>query len=287
MQLVIFRTIVACAIFVIGCVDSIYPKEVFAQQNGTNSPNKASRSPAELFLFYPAAYPYGNWIPTELNKTDVEFSSADGTKLHGWMVGPDKPKNIILFCHGNAGNVTHRTSRLKHFEQKGYAALVFDYRGYGKSEGIPTIEGVLADADAAMKFLQDRFSVQTTDIIIHGRSLGGAVAVQLAKKHKPKALILESTFTSFQDAAKFHWPNAAWLVKKNDLNSLKVIDQIKAPLLISHGDADQVIPFDHGRSLFKQANRPKTFCQIKGAGHAFIYGKKYYPQLESFIDDLK
>jgi uncharacterized protein len=264
--------------------------------NGSSKPNVALpenidirqvQTLAERFIFLPAKHPIGEWEPAGLQFTDVEFSSADGKKLHGWLVSPDEPKQIVLFCHGNAGNVTFRANRLEYFFENGYAGLVFDYRGYGKSEGVPTTEGVLADAEAALNFLAKKFDVKHKDIIILGRSLGGSVAVQLAAKHTPKALILESSFTSFHDIADFHVPSLSKLVSKKELNSLETIAGIQAPVLISHGDADNIIPFEHGQRLFEAAGEPKTFVRIVDGGHAHRHAKVYDPQFEKFISGLK
>ena len=284
-----FLNLIWLGMFLCSCGGA--PAWILAQENNIGAKQNgnaagAVRTTAERFLFYPAPFPVGDWKPTGFKYSDVEFKSTDGTDLHGWLVESNPEGQIILFCHGNAGNVTFRANRLRHFHECGYNAFVFDYRGYGNSKGVPTIEGVLEDAEAAFRYLQDRYGVDSNDIIIHGRSLGGAVAVQLAAKHPPKALILESTFTSYQDVVKSHLPNAAWLIKKNDLNTLDQVKKIKAPLLISHGDIDNVIPFEHGRTIFEAANRPKIFYRVDGAGHGFSYAKEYNPILEKFIDQL-
>ena len=197
-------------------------------------------------IFHPWAFPAGDWRPTNVLHEDAWFRAADGTHLHGWFSSPEKPREVVLYCHGNAGNVTNCDSVLDLFrERMNCAILVFDYRGFGKSEGSPTETGILQDARAARLWLAHRTGVEESDIIVIGRSLGGGVAVDLAAKDGAKALVLENTFTSLRDAAdnKVFPLLVGWLMDMK-LDSLALIRKYHGPLLQTHGDADQLIPFD-------------------------------------------
>lgn len=257
-----------------------------SNQDRSQQKIRQSKNLAERFLFHPLKHPQGDWKPQQLEFEDVEFKSVDGKKLHGWLVTPDSPSQVILYCHGNAGNVTHRAHRLRHFYDAGYAAMVFDYRGYGKSDGTPTTDGVVADAIAAIEFLENRFKVPASEIVVMGRSLGGAVAVQLAAKKQAKALVLESTFTSFHGIAKATMPGAAMLVSRNDLNSIATLKKFNGPVLISHAEEDEVIPFEQGEALYQAANHPKQFLRIPKGSHNDRSAAFYDPVLEKFLDSL-
>ena len=142
------------------------------------------------------------------------------------------------------------------------SAFMFDYRGYGRSDGVPTVPGVLQDARAARAKLRELAGVEDSGMLIMGESLGGAVAVQLAAESAPKALILQSTFSSMRDVADYHYPKLSWLVPAEKLDSVTQITRYRGPLLQSHGDADRTIPFALGEKLFQAANEPKTFVRI-------------------------
>jgi fermentation-respiration switch protein FrsA (DUF1100 family) len=164
--------------------------------------------------------------------------------------------------------------------------LIFDYRGYGRSEGTPTVKGILQDALAARKFLVKRTGVADARIILTGQSLGGAVAVELAAQGGARGLVLESTFSSLRDVASQHYPALAWLVPAGKLDSTARITRYQGPLLQSHGDTDQTIPYALGLKLFKAANEPKQFVRVVGADHNDPPSADYYRQLERFIAEL-
>jgi fermentation-respiration switch protein FrsA (DUF1100 family) len=240
-----------------------------------------------LLLFYPSKYPDGDWKPTGLNFEDVWFKAEDGTRLHGWYCPCDKPRAILLFAHGNAGNLSQRSGLMHYFQQRlRVTALIFDYRGYGRSEGVPTVEGVLQDARAARLFLAHRAEVPESRIVLMGRSLGGAVAVQLAAESPARGLILESTFSSFKEVAAHHFPRLAWLVPTSKLDSLSQIKRYKGPLLQSHGDADDTIPYSLGLKLFRAANEPKRWITIRGGDHNSPQSGEYYREVDRFVDEL-
>ncbi|MBN1588236.1 MAG: alpha/beta hydrolase [Pirellulales bacterium] len=239
-------------------------------------------------IFFPARYPEGNWNPAGLRFEDVSFSADDGTPLHGWYLPHDKPRAVVLYCHGNAGNITHRAGILSILQDYvGVSVFIFDYRGYGRSEGSPSEGGVLADARAARAWLARREGIDERDVVLMGRSLGGAVAVDLAADDGAKALVLESTFTSIPDMAAYHYP---WLpvrsLIRTRFDSLSKIARFNGPLLQSHGNADTTVPFESGQKLFEAAGEPKKFVTLPGLGHNHALPQTYYDTLIRFLDSL-
>lgn len=250
----------------------------------------AARGPSldERFLFQPAKFPAGPWDQRSATCQDIEFESADGTKLHAWLEQAAEPVGVVLYCHGNAGNLSLYGRWMELLAKKHkLTVMVFDYRGYGKSEGRPTAEGVVADAGAARAELARRTNTRAEDIIVWGRSLGGAVAVQLATQRSPRGLILESTFTSFREIAGVHQPTLAWLVPKTRLNSIEAITKVKCPLLQSHGTIDSVIPYAMGRRLHAAAGEPKTFIALEGRNHNDLGSETFDQELDRFCRSLK
>lgn len=240
----------------------------------------------ESLIFFPSPYPNGDWQPAGLGQEEVFFQAADGTRLHGWYVPHDHPRAVVLFCHGNAGNVTHRADSLRALHNGvGVAVFVFDYRGYGRSAGRPSEEGIIADARAARAWLADRTAVPEEEIVVLGESLGGAVAVHLAAEDGAGALVLESTFTSLADmgAELYPWLPVRYLIRTR-LDSLSKIAKYRGPVLISHGDCDTIVPFAHGQRLFEAANEPKEFVAVTGCDHNDPRTPEYYRSLAEFLD---
>jgi pimeloyl-ACP methyl ester carboxylesterase len=239
-------------------------------------------------VFAPSRYPAGNWRPTGLAFEDAWFKAADGTRLHGWYVSHPEPRAVVLFCHGNAGNVALWADELRILHDRmGCAVLGFDYRGYGRSEGTPNEAGVLADARAARTWLAHRAGVAEREIVLMGRSLGGAVAVDLAIDGT-RGLILESTFTSMPEVGHAMLP---WLpvrtLMRTQLNSLAKIGKYHGPLLQSHGTADRLIPYAMGQKLFAAANQPKQFIAFRGGDHNDPQTDEYYTALDGFLGRLR
>lgn len=241
----------------------------------------------ERLLFQPVKYPVGNWQPADLEYENVTFTSDDGTNLHGWICGHEASIATILYIHGNAGNITHRAAVLRHLQSQHQASvLIFDYRGYGHSEGVPTIKGAIDDARAARSELARLAKIDESDIVIMGRSRGGAIAVQLAAQKKCPGLIVESSFSSLKKMAKRYFPQSASLVQENNLNSAAAIKKHKGPLLQSHGERDTIIPFASGIELFEAANKRKQFVRIPNANHNARQSTAYYEALDSFLRNL-
>lgn len=239
-------------------------------------------------IYQPSPYPEGEWNPQGLVYEDVEFTSQDGARLHGWYCPVPQPREIVLFAHGNAGNLSHRASTARKLtERLGVSVMLFDYRGYGRSKGRPSEAGVLEDARAARTWLSQRTGVAEKDIVLLGRSLGGGVMVDLAAQDGARGLILESTFTSLPAVAASHPALAPLsLLMSNRMNSADKIPQFRGPLLMSHGDRDDLIPFKIGQKLYAKANEPKKFVTIKGAGHNWSFTEEYLQELDKFLGSL-
>jgi fermentation-respiration switch protein FrsA (DUF1100 family) len=243
----------------------------------------------ESLIFFPARYPEGDYNPVGLTFEDAWMKAADGTRLHGWYVAHPHPRAVILLAHGNAGNLSHRGDALTTLNQRLHASvLIFDYRGYGRSEGKPDEAGILADARAARAWLAQRAGIEPDRIVLMGRSLGGAVAVDLAATDGARALVLESTFTSLPDVAASHYPWApVRLLMRTRLDSRRKITAYQGPLLQSHGDADQIVPFHLGKTLFEAAGSTnKQFVNIPGGDHNDPQPDWYYDRLATFLSDL-
>lgn len=272
------------------CVGFCVNQAVAADTKPTNgqSDNNYKSHPVDLFLFQPTKHPIGHWAPRDLKFEDVSFPSKDGTRIHGWLCAVKNPQAVILYAHGNAGNVTHRADRLRQLtSQLNVTVLVFDYRGYGKSEGRPTQDGMLADARAARSFLAKKTSTRETDLVLLGRSLGGAVVIQLASELAPRGLIVESTFSSVKDVAQHLQPNLAFLVKSDQLNSAEQIGKFTGPLFHSHGDADRLIPYSQGQELYDNSeSHPKRHIRIRGGRHNDPLPVQYNGELSKFITAL-
>lgn len=202
-----------------------------------------------------------------LEYEDVNLHTADDVALHGWWVPARNARGAVLIFHGNAGNISHRIDYLTMFSRLGYAVLIIDYRGYGKSGGTPSEEGTYRDAEAAWQFLTETREFKPQDVVILGESLGGGVATWLALRHPPRALVLASVFTSVPDLGARVYP---WLpvrlLARIDYNSLERMRQIAAPVLIAHSRGDDIVPFAHGEALFAAAREPKQFVVMSG-GH--------------------
>ncbi len=238
------------------------------------------------FIFFPTPYPEGDWQPSGLDFEDAWFEAPDGTRLHGWYVPHENPRAVVLFCHGNAGNVTHRINMLQTLHDRvGVSVLIFDYRGYGRSDGKPDEPGILADARAARAWLAERENIDEKDVVLLGRSIGGTVAVDLAARDGARALVLEGAFTSITDVAAYYYP---WLpvrlFLRTRLDAAGKIADYHGPLLQSHGKADTIIPIRFGRRLFEAAGEPKRFIAMSNVDHNDPQPAAYYDELVHFLE---
>ena len=247
----------------------------------------------ESLIFLPSRYDgAAAWTPSGLDYEDVFFAASDGTQLHGWYCPSESPRAVVLFAHGNAGDITYRTDIARRLQRMGLSVFLFDYRGYGRSEGKPNEEGVLLDARAARGRLAELAGVVQQDIVLMGRSLGGAVAVDLAAQEGARGLILENTFTSMPDVAAVHYP---WLpvrtFMRTRLDSVSKLPSYRGPILQSHAEHDSIIPLQLGRRLFDAARADdgyeKTFFTVERADHNDPHPREYYLVLDQFIDALR
>jgi len=209
---------------------------------------------------------------TELGRPmeDVFFKASDGVQLNGWFF-PAKTNSpraslVVLLCHGNAGNISHRLQMCQALLSVGVNVFVFDYRGYGRSQGRPSEQGTYLDALAAQQWLQNK-GFSRGNILVYGESLGGAVGAELAVRGMAGGLILQNTFTSIPDIGAEFFP---WLPVRNlgtiRYNTFGKLPLIKVPVLVMHSRMDGLIGFHHGERNFAVANEPKLFCELKG-GH--------------------
>jgi len=223
----------------------------------------------------------------DLNYQDVNLTTSDGKLLHGWYIPHEKSKKVLLFFHGNAGNISHRGDSIAIFHRLGLNVFIIDYRGYGQSEGEASETGLYKDSEAAWQYLTKEKSIDKKDIIIFGRSLGGAIATRLASKVHPSALILESTFSSARDMAKSILPILSrLLIFRFKFNSIRKINKVNCPLLVIHSPDDEIIPYHLGESLYKAASQPKLLFSMKGDHNSgFLMSQPAYEQmLNEFIN---
>lgn len=217
---------------------------------------------------------------------EVWFTTADGVRLNGWFKKPDGQTLTLLFLHGNAGNLDMIADKISAYGNAGFGVLAFDWRGYGKSDGEPSEEGLYADGRAALAFLS-REGVETDRVALHGESLGSGVATKLASETSVAGVVLEAPFISVAEAAQVHYPYlpAKWLVKDR-FDSLSRIANVQAPILILHGEADRTVPVEHGRMLLKAAGGRAQGLFYPGAGHMGCFDLGGREAAIGFLRDL-
>ena len=242
-------------------------------------------------IFHPSRYPEGFWEPVSVGvpAQDIYFDSEDGVKLHGWFIPAPNAVATLLWFHGNAGNLSHRLDNIQRLAPLNLNIFIFDYRGYGRSEGEPNEQGIYKDSKAAYKTVLGLNTVSVDTLFLFGRSLGGICAVETALDHLARGLILESVFTSASDMSRQVFPliPLGWAIRSK-LDAIGKIPHLTLPKLFLHGTRDEVVPYDLGRKLFDSAVEPKTFYPIEGAGHNDTYilgGRDYFNALSGFITE--
>jgi fermentation-respiration switch protein FrsA (DUF1100 family) len=236
------------------------------------------------FIYYPSRSQSGDPASVGLAFRDIAFSAEDGVKLHGWLI-PGRTPTTLLYSHGNGGNITDRLSIARILsDQLGVGLFMYDYRGYGRSEGAPSEAGLVRDAIGARAAVL-REGVTPEHVVYYGRSLGAAVSVDLALAHPPRAVVLESPFASVRAVANAVIPGAGFLFRTR-WDTLSKISHLRAPLLILHGDADEIIPYAQGRAIFEAAPEPKTFVTIRGGRHYHMNTawSDYWSAWRSFLE---
>ena len=245
----------------------------------------------EKMVFFPGKRLGDTPEAAGLHYEDVYLVTDDDVKIHGWYVPHPDAQATLLFFHGNAGNLSHRLESISIFHDIGLAVFIIDYRGYGRSEGRPTERGTYRDAMAAWNYLVGERRLRPDDIIVFGRSLGGAVAAALAAKVTPAAVILESTFTSIKDLGKHYYPYlpVSWIARIHYPVD-KYITSFKCPVLVIHSNQDEVVPARLGQRLFDSAPEPKMFLPVSGDhNNGFLLSRDVYVKgiqrfLQTYLD---
>lgn len=217
---------------------------------------------------------------------DVWLKTEDGTKINGWFVPNKASRKVILFLHGNGGNISHRLDKIRFFRTLPANVFIIDYHGYGRSEGAPSEENVYRDAEASYRYLINEKKFSPRQVVVFGSSLGGVAAVQLATKEKIGALILQSTFTSARDMAVRMNPlyrhPIVWI--RSNFDALGKIGKVKAPILIIHSKQDEMIPYRMSMALYEKAPEPKKLLLLERGGHNdFIVTPEYLENLRDII----
>jgi uncharacterized protein len=250
---------------------------------------------ASFYLFYPRVESFFIYFPQShfdfspeefrLQYKEAYFNTEDAKRLHGWFFPGEKDGPVILHFHGNAGNISHRLDLVQPFLRKGLSLFLIDYRGFGKSSGRPSEPGLYKDGLAAWSYLVEKEGIAPERIMLHGHSIGAAVAIEVALQKKVRGLVIESAFTSTKDMAKTMALFALFSpVFPAHYNNLEKIPLVSAPKLVIHGDRDEIVPFAMGQKLFEAATDPKFFYPVKDAGHNDVFivgGEKYF---EIFAD---
>ncbi len=245
----------------------------------------------QLFVYHPFPWSDRDWARiSALPLEDVWFRSTDGTPLFGWYAGSSGTPGVLLWCHGNAGNIIHRLENLAELHRLGLSVFLFDYRGYGRSSGKPSEDGLYQDALAAHAYLTEKREISARRIVVFGRSLGAAVAGEVASRRPAAGLILESAFPSVAALAKAHYFGLpAHLLLRARFNLADRLRDIHVPILVVHGDRDDIVPIEMGKQVFEAAHEPKSLFIIPGANHNDTYvvgGKPYFQRLRRFVEGV-
>ncbi len=234
-----------------------------------------------FFVFFPETLL--EFTPDELNLRyeDVYFETEDGERLHGWFFPVEEKSPVVLFCHGNAGNISHRLENIKLLVDQKLQVFIFDYRGYGRSSGSPSEKGLRLDGLAAHDYLTKRADISAAQIIPFGRSLGATVAMEISIGRKTRSMMIEGAFTSTREMARtmpLFYPISFMLPRSYD--NLEKIGRVTVPKLVIHGTEDEIVPFSMGKRLFEAASPPKYFFPVDGAGHndTFTTGAEIYAE---------
>jgi fermentation-respiration switch protein FrsA (DUF1100 family) len=217
----------------------------------------------------------------------VTFAADDGVRLSGAFCPAEGARGTILWCHGNSGNLTYGFKVAGEFRKLGLSTFLFDYRGYGRSEGTPDGKGVMLDAEAAYRYVTRDLKVPPAKLVLLGESLGGAPAIRLAARHECAALIVQSTFTSIRDMAGFVVPYFPWVrfLVRTDFPNLETISGVSVPKLLIHSRTDEVVPFWMGEKLFAAAAEPKELWIIDRAAHSQTFGQpSYWERIRALVD---
>ena len=240
-------------------------------------------------IYYPRREVEATPDEIDLRFEDVYFTSSDGVKLNGWFIPAENPRGTVLVCHGNAGNIGHRLDKIRIFNELGLNVFIFDYRGYGRSAGSPSEKGTYLDARAAYDHLMSRDDIDKEKIVVYGKSLGGAIAIDLATRVPVRAVISNSAFTSTVDMAKGMYPflPVKYFVSMK-YDTISKVGRLKAPKLIIHSGEDEIVPFRHGERLFEAAAEPKEFYRMRGEHNdsIYVYEEEFKRNIHLFLESV-
>lgn len=246
----------------------------------------------DRLLFFPTANLSGSPTNIGLRHEEVMMPLDNGERIHGWFIharAGAPVRGTLIFCHGNAGNISHRLASIRTFVALGLNVLIFDYEGYGRSSGRPTEAALYRDVEAAWKHVVEERSIPADSVVLFGRSLGAAAASWLASRVDCAGLIVESSFTSVPRLARELYP--AFVIPalvRNKLENLEYVSSARSPVLVAHSRDDDLIPYHHGKQVFEAAPEPKWFLEMRG-GHndgPERTGKAYFEELERFLDRI-
>lgn len=242
----------------------------------------------ENWLVYHPMPAARHWEPAPSpDIADVDLTAPDGTHIHAWWYPARNSDHALLYCHGNAGNLSHRGgSIIKLSKLLDVSVLIIDYPGYGKSDGSPSEAGCYAAADAGYTWLTDVKKIASKNILLYGASLGGGVISEIASRREHRALILIKTFTSLPDVAneRFWWlPAPKRMLMRNQFDTLHRLKDCRRPVFIAHGTADTIVPYSHGERLEEAANEPKQFLSLPGANHNDPLPELFFTELKAFL----
>lgn len=244
----------------------------------------------ESNIFFPDPFLVATPTDSGLDFEDILFETDDSVRLHGWMVPAPSQVGLMLFCHGNAGNISHRLDNIVRLNAIGISVFIFDYRGYGRSGGRISEEGFYLDAEAAYRVAKESADREDTRLVIFGRSLGGIAAVHLASANPCSGVILESTFTHLAAMAREHFPlPVPSKLLEQRLNAIDKIGRVTSPIIFFYGDQDEIVPHRLGRELYERARAPKEFVTLYGAGHNDTYlvgGEAYFNKVRDFFTSM-
>ncbi len=238
------------------------------------------------YIYIPRREIEGTPADFNLEFETIELISDGGVSISGWFIPGNPGRGAVLFCHGNAGNISHRLASIEFFNRMGLDVLIFDYQGYGLSDGSPSEAGTYADSQAAWRYLTEVKGIAPERIIIFGRSLGGALAAKLASTHRQAGLVVESAFTSIPDVVGDIFPFLPLRpILRFDYETIDSIAKVGCPVLVIHSPQDDMIPFAHGQELFEAASQPKQFIELSGSHNSGFYGseKTYLAGWKTFL----
>ncbi|OHB50766.1 MAG: hypothetical protein A2Y10_01700 [Planctomycetes bacterium GWF2_41_51] len=238
------------------------------------------------FTFHPTRDILNNPADINLEYQKVQLKTSDNILLSAWYIPAKNARFSLIFCHGNGGNISHRLENINILNELGINCFIFDYRGYGESQGKPSEKGLYIDAQTAYNWLVSEKNILPENIIIYGQSLGGSVAAHLASNVKAGGVIIESAFTSFADMGKKFYPYLpVKLFAKFDFKTIHYVRLINYPILIIHSLEDELVPFEFGWRLYETANEPKKILEISGShNEGFLTsGRNYIEGLDKWF----